>query len=104
MTFLRPMLCHRRTLLGMIVAVVAGMAPAADALAPQGNSNEELLTLSSEAGRPGGRLVTSLRAEPKTLNPVVATDAPSREVIGAMHADMVHINRATQLTESALAK
>ena len=104
MTFLRPMLCHRRTFLGMIVAVVAGMGPVAAALAPQGNSNEELLTLSGEAGRPGGRLVTSLRAEPKTLNPVVATDAPSQEVIGAMQADLVHINRATQLTEPALAK
>jgi len=45
-----------------------------------------------------------LRAEPKTLNPVVATDAPSQEVIGTMQADLVHINRATQLTEPALAK
>ncbi|HET9805098.1 MAG TPA: ABC transporter substrate-binding protein, partial [Candidatus Acidoferrum sp.] len=57
-----------------------------------------------EVGRPGGRLVLSLRAEPKTLNPVIATDAPSREVIGLMQADLVHINRSTQLTELALAK
>jgi peptide/nickel transport system substrate-binding protein len=46
-----------------------------------------------------------LRAEPKTLNPLTAGDAISREVIlGAMQADLVHINRATQLTEPALAK
>jgi peptide/nickel transport system substrate-binding protein len=45
-----------------------------------------------------------LRAEPKTLNPLTAADGPSREVISAMQADLVHINRATQLTEPALAK
>lgn len=45
-----------------------------------------------------------MRAEPKTLNPLIAIDAPSREVIGTMQADLVHINRATQLTEPALAK
>jgi peptide/nickel transport system substrate-binding protein len=70
----------------------------------QANSPEELLTLPGEIGRPGGRLVVSLRAEPKTLNPLTAADAPSREVIGAMQADLVHINRATQLTEPALAQ
>ena len=70
----------------------------------QANSPEELLTLPGEIGRPGGRLVISLRAEPKTLNPLTAADAPSREVIGAMQADLVHINRATQLTEPAVAQ
>jgi peptide/nickel transport system substrate-binding protein len=70
----------------------------------QESTNEELLLLPGEIGRPGGRLVVSLRAEPKTLNPVTSTDAPSREVIGAMQADLVHINRATQLTEPAIAK
>ena len=44
------------------------------------------------------------RAEPKTLNPVIALDAPSREVIRRMTADLVSINRATQQTESGLAK
>jgi peptide/nickel transport system substrate-binding protein len=71
---------------------------------PQTDRKEELLALPGEIGRRGGRLVISLRAEPKTLNPLTATDSPSREVIGAMQADLVHINRATQLTEPALAK
>lgn len=44
------------------------------------------------------------RSEPKTLNPVTAADAPSREVIGRMTADLIHINRASQQTEPALAK
>jgi ABC-type transport system substrate-binding protein len=55
-------------------------------------------------GRSGGRSVVALRAEPKTLNPLIAIDAPSREVIGTMQADLVHINRVTQLTEPAIAK
>jgi len=71
---------------------------------PQKNSDEELLALPGELGRSGGRLIVSLRGEPKTLNPLIATDARSREVIGVMQADLVHINRATQLTEPALAK
>jgi peptide/nickel transport system substrate-binding protein len=104
MTILRPKSCHDDKLLRLLVTLVLSAAPVAPALAQRANSNEELLPLSGEAGRFGGRLVTSLRAEPKTLNPVVATDAPSQEVIGAMQADLVHINRATQLTEPALAK
>jgi peptide/nickel transport system substrate-binding protein len=70
----------------------------------QPNATEEVLVLPGEIGHSGGRLVVSLRAEPKTLNPLIAADTPSREVIGAMQADLVHINRATQLTEPALAK
>jgi peptide/nickel transport system substrate-binding protein len=70
----------------------------------QASAKEELLAVPGDIGRSGGRLVISLRAEPKTLNPLTAADTPSREVIGAMQADLVHINRATQLTEPALAK
>jgi len=66
-------------------------------------SREDLAQMPGEPGRRGGRLVVTLRAEPKTLNPLVAADAPSREVIGVMQADLVHINRASQSTESALA-
>jgi peptide/nickel transport system substrate-binding protein len=73
-------------------------------LPQQTNPKEELLSLPGDIGHSGGRLVISLRAEPKTLNPLTAVDAPSREVIGAMQSDLVHINRATQLTEPALAK
>ncbi len=70
----------------------------------QKNVKEEFQVLPGEVGRSGGRIVVALRAEPKTLNPLLATDAPSREVIGAMQADLVHISRATQLTEPAIAK
>ena len=68
------------------------------------SATEEWQEFHGEVGRPGGRLVVALRAEPKTLNPVFASDAPSREVISTMQSDLIHINRATQLTELALAK
>ena len=48
--------------------------------------------------------MVALRSEPKTLNPVLSVDATSREVIGTMNADLIHINRETQRTEPALAK
>jgi peptide/nickel transport system substrate-binding protein len=70
----------------------------------QANPKEELLRVSGDIGRPGGRIVIALRSEPKTLNPLIAADGTSREVISTMQADLVHINRATQLTEPALAK
>jgi peptide/nickel transport system substrate-binding protein len=57
-----------------------------------------------DAGQPGGNLVVALRSEPKTLNPILSVDATSREVIGTMNADLVHINHETQRTEPGLAK
>jgi len=65
---------------------------------------EELLTTENAVGRYGGSLVVSQRSEPKTLNPVTATDGPSREVIGRLTADLIHINRGSLQTEPALAK
>jgi peptide/nickel transport system substrate-binding protein len=71
----------------------------------QGSSRPaEVLRSEHEAGRPGGRLVFALRSEPKTLNPITAVDGPSRDVIGRMTADLVHIDRQTQRTASALAR
>jgi len=92
--------------LSLSVLLVMACVAAPDLIAvPQSPvPQEDLLALSGEIGHPGGRLVISLRAEPKTLNPVLSVDAPSREVIAAMQADLVHINRATQLTEAALAE
>jgi peptide/nickel transport system substrate-binding protein len=64
----------------------------------------EVLRTDHEVGRPGGRLVYALRSEPKTLNPVTAFDVTSREVIGRLHSDLIHIDRQTQHTGPALAK
>jgi len=66
--------------------------------------HDEFLRTTAEAGVPGGRLVISLRAEPKTLNPVLAMDEFSRDVIRCLNADLIHINRGSQGVEPALAK
>lgn len=97
---------RRRFALSLLLACAAIISLAANAVPhpQQPNAKEELLALPGEIGHSGGRLVVSLRSEPKTLNPLTAADTPSREVIGTMQADLVHINRATQLTEPSLAK
>jgi len=64
----------------------------------------EFMVSTADIGRSGGRLVVSLRAEPKTLNPVTFADTSSKLVIWRMMADMIHINRYTQQPEPALAK
>jgi peptide/nickel transport system substrate-binding protein len=88
---------------GLLLAGAVLFPRPARGIPAQSHPSEDLLTLQGEIGKQGGRLVVSLRAEPKTLNPLTAADAPSREVIlGAMQADLIHINRVTQLTEPAL--
>ncbi len=63
----------------------------------------QMLRLPKASGVTGGHLNASLRAEPKTLNPVFAMDVSSRAVTSIMHADLLHINRATDAVEPALA-
>jgi peptide/nickel transport system substrate-binding protein len=94
-----------RTWIGKALLLAGGtsLLPAV-AISQQSNGNREVLSVPGAIGRAGGRAVLSLRSEPKTLNPLTAVDAPSREVIGTMQADLIHINRATQTTEAALAK
>ena len=96
--------CSSRRIVSRLLLVLVALVPEVISASPQKNANEEWLLLPGDIGRPGGRLVVSLRAEPKTLNPLIATDISAREVIGTMQADLVHINRANQLTEPALAK
>jgi peptide/nickel transport system substrate-binding protein len=90
--------------LALVVCLCA--APSlASAPAPQpANQGEDLARVEGLTGRYGGHLVVGQRSEPKTLNPLTATDAISREVIGRLHADLIEINRASQHTEPALAK
>ncbi|HEY2934590.1 MAG TPA: ABC transporter substrate-binding protein [Acidobacteriota bacterium] len=82
---------------------------AAVATVPSGGSQparpgrEELLVSKTPAGNQGGRLIVSQRGEPKTLNPVLALDLPSREVIYRLMGDLVHIDRSTLQTQPALA-
>jgi peptide/nickel transport system substrate-binding protein len=67
-------------------------------------ASEDLLVVPGLTGRPGGRLDFAQRTEPKTLNPAIAGDNASREVLHRIMADLIHINRESQQTEPALAK
>ena len=67
-------------------------------------ASEDVLVVPGLTGHPGGRLVFAQRTEPKTLNPAIAGDNASREVLHRMMADLIHINRESQQTEPALAK
>ena len=87
----------------LVLALGARSAAAAPPPPAPRTANEDVLAL-SDAGHHGGRLVVALRAEPRTLNPIAAVDAPSKDVIGRMSGDLIHINRLTHGTESALAK
>ena len=52
----------------------------------------------------GGSVTIAQTTEPKTLNPVIAADQPTRDVLSILSADLIHINRRTLRTETALAK
>ena len=65
---------------------------------------EQVLLTDSDPGKYGGRIVLALRTEPKTLNPLTALDQPSRDVLGRMMADLIHINAISQQTQPALAE
>lgn len=83
----------------MMAVQAWAVPPGAEAVRP----GEEVMSLPVQ-GTYGGGLTIGQRAEPKTLNPVLSSDASSREVIGRVMADLIHINRASQRTEPALAK
>lgn len=87
------------------LVVVAFLSQIGWGLAPNAiHPGEEVLVTGNDPGTYGGHLVVALRTEPKTLNPVLSNDVSSRELIGQMTADLIHINRYSQETESALAK
>lgn len=91
----------------LALTAILGLVFFSDSGMPQtsrGDKGTEFMVSTGKVGRPGGRLVVSLRAEPKTLNPLIFSDTPSKLVIWRMMADLVHINRYTQQPEPALAK
>ncbi len=97
----------QRTILVLTIVSAFGLCAsfAAQAVKPgKATPVADTLILPGKIGTPGGRLVASLRAEPKTLNPATALDLPSKEVIALLSADLIHINVYTQRTEPALAK
>src|SRR5437899_8834499 len=90
--------------LALYVCLLAAPCVAAAPTPAPLNPAEELQRVDGELGRYGGHLVIGQRSEPKTLNPVTATDAGAREVIGRLMSDLITVNRASQQTEAGLAK
>src|ERR1700730_1535826 len=86
------------------VCLLAGACFAAAPIPEAANPGEEIARMADVSGHYGGHLTIGQRAEPRTLNPVTATDAVSREVIGRLMGDLIEINRSSQQTEPALAK
>ena len=78
-----------------VLLCLAGLAeqrtPAPAAANPAGN------------GRHGGQLVVAERSAPRTFNPVLITDNPTKTVLERINSDLIHINRRTFKTEAALA-
>lgn len=95
----------RRQCVGLLlgVAFACSVAPVGRAR-NQAQANEERMVTENAPGHPGGRLSVALRSEPKTLNPALAEDESSRDVIRCLSADLIHINRLSLKTEPALAK
>lgn len=52
----------------------------------------------------GNRLVLSQRSEPRTFNPALAIDAPTRDILRLLHGRLARINGATLATEASLAQ
>ena len=78
---------------------------AAPSLAAQATEDrEDVLITAGDLGQRGGRLVASLHSDPKTLNPITAVDAYSKQIIGLLSADLIHINPYTEQSDAALAK
>lgn len=85
-------------------AIAAVLCLASVTFAAGSATREDLMRTTNPPGHAGGQLVIALRSEPKTLNPVLATDISSRDVIRCLTADLIHINRSTLRTEPALAE
>jgi peptide/nickel transport system substrate-binding protein len=92
----------RRGLAAVFVVVCLGAS--AISLGSATPPASDWMVTDNPIGHSGGRLVVALRSEPKTLNPVLAVDAPSRDIIRCLTADLIHINRESEKTEPALAK
>ncbi|MGA8599059.1 MAG: ABC transporter substrate-binding protein [Bryobacteraceae bacterium] len=64
---------------------------------------DDSLVVKPMDGRRGGTIVISERSEPRTFNPLTAIDGTSRNIVGLLMADLIHIDRYTQQSEAALA-
>jgi peptide/nickel transport system substrate-binding protein len=91
-------------LLELVAWMIVVAQPNGQSTGQPAKASGDVLVMPGETGVTGGRLVASLRADPKTLNPVTVLDTPSKEIVALLGADLIHINLYSQGTEPALAK
>ena len=93
-----------RRLAALTLALTVVFATGAGHAWQQTATATEWLVSRADVGHTGGQLVVIERAEPRTFNPVVAIDAPSKEIVARTTADLIHIDRETQQPQPALAR
>ena len=98
----------RRRLLRLLLCLGLGLGLCARFIAqPRTKSGAGLskdVAIVNVQGQSGGRLVVGITAAPRSFNWVIANDSASRQVTYQLMGDLIHLNRATQQMEPALAK
>src|SRR5260370_30173201 len=64
----------------------------------------EWMVTDNPAGHTGGKLAVALRSEPKTLNPGLPLDWTSQENLHNLTAELIHIHRGSQKTQTTTSK
>jgi peptide/nickel transport system substrate-binding protein len=75
-----------------------------DRVARATSQNSREVSPERQAPQFGGTLRVAQKAEPETFNPIAAIGTGSRDILGLLNADLIHINRRTLRTEPALAE
>ncbi len=98
----------RRLFLMGLLCLCLGLAVCSNFVAqPQTQSGTGIskdAAILNAQGQRGGRLVAGITAAPRSFNWVIANDSASRQVTYQIMGDLIHLNRATQQVEPALAK
>src|SRR6266705_2266085 len=82
----------------LLVAVSCGQTPTSTATTPSPAAS------ASEQPQTGGRIVFGATGDPKTMNPVIATDTQSRDIWDKVYLSLTRSNYKTGETEANLAQ
>jgi peptide/nickel transport system substrate-binding protein len=100
------MMSFRRISVAVLLCSVAGCSkPAAPKAAAKAHPlPSKPLVSQAEPGQPGGRLTIALPFNPKTLNPLLAGDGMSDNIIRLLHGSLVNLNWLNQEPGPGLAE
>jgi peptide/nickel transport system substrate-binding protein len=83
----------------LLVAVSCGQAPTSAGTSPSPSA-----AATEQQPQPGGRIVVGATGDPKTMNPVIATDTQSRDIWDKLYLGLTRSNYKTGETEPNLAE